>query len=72
MHKEEGLSFKNVVTFNLDEYFPMGSEDAQSYVCFMHKHLFSQIDILPENVNIPDGSLKIEEVSAFCNAYEET
>jgi len=71
MHKEEGLSFKNVITFNLDEYFPMGPEDAQSYVYFMHKHLFNHIDILPENVNIPDGALKIEDVSAFCNTYEE-
>ncbi len=71
LHKEEGLSFKNVITFNLDEYFPMGSEDVQSYVYFMHKHLFNHIDILPENVNIPDGTLKIEDVSAFCNAYEE-
>lgn len=70
MHREEGLSFKNVITFNLDEYFPMGREDVQSYACFMYKHLFNHIDILPENVHIPDGSLKIEEVSDFCTAYE--
>jgi len=70
LHKEEGLSFKNVITFNLDEYYPMMPEDAQSYVHFMRKHLFDHIDILPENVNIPDGSLKIEDVHAFCNAYE--
>ncbi|WP_163717844.1 glucosamine-6-phosphate deaminase [Mangrovibacterium lignilyticum] len=70
MHKEEGLSFKNVVTFNLDEYFPMTPESEQSYVYFMHKHLFNHIDILPENVHIPDGALKIEDVSSFCASYE--
>ncbi|WP_159518006.1 glucosamine-6-phosphate deaminase [Sunxiuqinia indica] len=70
LHKEEGLSFKNVITFNLDEYFSISPESEKSYVYFMHNHLFSHIDILPENVYIPDGSLKIEEVSAFCSAYE--
>ncbi|WP_321289113.1 glucosamine-6-phosphate deaminase [uncultured Sunxiuqinia sp.] len=69
-HQEEGLSFKNVVTFNLDEYFPMSPESDKSYVHFMYDNLFSHIDILPENVHIPDGSLKIEEVSTFCAAYE--
>ncbi|MFV0376411.1 MAG: 6-phosphogluconolactonase, partial [Mangrovibacterium sp.] len=70
LHREEGLSFKNVITFNLDEYFPMNPASEQSYVHFMYKHLFSHIDILPENVNIPDGTLKIEDVAAFCSAYE--
>lgn len=70
LHKEEGLSFKNVVTFNLDEYYPMSPDSEQSYVYFMHKHLFNHIDILPENVNIPDGSLKIEDVASFCANYE--
>lgn len=70
LHKEEGLSFKNVITFNLDEYFPMASGSEQSYVHFMHKHLFNHIDILPENVHIPNGALKIEEVAAFCANYE--
>src|SRR3954465_12786933 len=54
LHKEEGLSFANVVTFNLDEYYPMDKNNIQSYYHFMHEHLFNHVDIHPENVNIPD------------------
>ncbi|MCX2452757.1 glucosamine-6-phosphate deaminase [Pedobacter sp. PLR] len=71
MHKEEGLSFKNVITFNLDEYYPMQPTAAQSYVSFMNEHLFAHIDIEKENVNIPDGTLKLEDIPAFCLAYEK-
>jgi len=71
LHKEEGLSFNNVVTFNLDEYYPMLPTAEQSYVAFMNKHLFSHVDILQENINIPDGTLAIEDVQAFCEAYEQ-
>lgn len=71
MHKEEGLSFKNVITFNLDEYYPMQPTAAQSYVSFMNDHLFDHIDIEKENVNIPDGTLKLEDIPAFCLAYEK-
>ncbi|SDD72302.1 glucosamine-6-phosphate deaminase [Mucilaginibacter pineti] len=71
LHKEEGLSFKNVVSFNLDEYFPMAPTAAQSYKVFMYKHLFSHVDIDPENVHIPDGALKQDDVAAFCVAYEQ-
>jgi glucosamine-6-phosphate deaminase len=70
LHKEEGLSFKNVVTFNLDEYYPMQPTAAQSYVTFMNENLFNHIDIDPNNVNIPDGTLKLEEIPAFCLDYE--
>lgn len=70
MHKEEGLSFANVVTFNLDEYFPMGKEDIQSYHYFMHEHLFNHIDILPENVHIPNGTISNEDVYQYCVDYE--
>src|ERR1700752_2314870 len=55
LHKEEGLSFKNVITFNLDEYYPMRPKAAQSYVTFMNENLFDHIDIDRANVNIPDG-----------------
>ena len=58
MHREEGLSFKNVITFNLDEYYPMEKENTQSYWYFMHDHLFNHVDILPENINIPSGTVK--------------
>jgi glucosamine-6-phosphate deaminase len=71
MHREEGLSFKNVVTFNLDEYFPMHPEDLQSYVRFMNDYLFDHIDIQRENIHIPDGSLPKDTIHDFCQAYEE-
>lgn len=70
-HKEDGLSFKNVITFNLDEYFPMNAESIHSYVRFMNEHLFDHIDIKKSNVNIPDGSLDKEDVRDFCEAYEK-
>jgi glucosamine-6-phosphate deaminase len=69
-HKEEGLSFERVITFNLDEYFPMAPDAHQSYVHFMHEYLFNHINIKPENIHIPDGTLKKDEVAAFCEEYE--
>jgi len=69
-HKEEGLSFERVITFNLDEYFPMAPDAHQSYVHFMHEYLFNHIDIKPENIHIPDGTLKKDAVAAFCEEYE--
>jgi len=71
LHKSEGLSFKNVVTFNLDEYYPMSSSAMQSYRVFMQKHLFDHVDIDPENVHIPNGELAQDEIAAFCLAYEQ-
>ncbi|GAA4295038.1 glucosamine-6-phosphate deaminase [Aestuariibaculum suncheonense] len=70
MHKEEGLSFSNVVTFNLDEYYPMDKNNIQSYYYFMHEHLFNHIDILSENINIPDGKVPTDELYQFCIDYE--
>ncbi|WP_348811394.1 glucosamine-6-phosphate deaminase [Flavobacterium maritimum] len=70
MHKEEGLSFKNVITFNLDEYYPMEPDSINSYVRFMKELLFDQIDILPENYHIPDGTLSKEEIADYCANYE--
>ncbi len=70
LHKEEGLSFKNVITFNLDEYFPMEPDALQSYVLFMEEQLFSHIDIVKENCHIPDGTLKLDDIPAFCKAYD--
>lgn len=70
LHKEEGLSFRNVVTFNLDEYFPMHPDSAQSYVAFMNKHLFSLVDIPKENINIPNGLLEEEDIQQYCLEYE--
>jgi 6-phosphogluconolactonase/glucosamine-6-phosphate isomerase/deaminase len=57
IHKEEGLSFKNVITFNLDEYYPMDPGSLQSYVRFMHEHLFDHVDIPKNQIHIPDGTI---------------
>jgi len=70
IHKEEGLSFSNVITFNLDEYYPMTKENNQSYFYFMHQHLFNHIDIDPENINIPDGTVALDELNQYCIDYE--
>ena len=71
LHKEEGLSFKNVVTFNLDEYYPIQPDAEQSYVRFMKENLFNHIDIDPANVNIPDGTLHQDAIADYCLAYEQ-
>ena len=71
MHKEEGLSFHNVITFNLDEYYPMQPESQQSYVRFMKEYLFDHVDIPKKNINIPDGTLPMTKIGAFCEAYEK-
>ncbi|GAA5222208.1 glucosamine-6-phosphate deaminase [Membranihabitans marinus] len=71
MHKTEELSFKNVITFNLDEYYPMKKDDDQSYWKFMHEHLFNHIDIDPKNIHIPNGELPIDQVEEYCRDYEE-
>ncbi|WP_298286724.1 glucosamine-6-phosphate deaminase [uncultured Lutibacter sp.] len=70
MHNEEGLSFKNVVTFNLDEYYPMDKSSVHSYYYFMHQHLFNHIDIDPENINIPSGTISTEELHQYCIDYD--
>ena len=70
MHAEEQLSFQNVVTFNLDEYYPIGPNELQSYVRFMNEHLFDRVDIPRGHVHIPDGTLSMEQVSEFCRRYE--
>jgi glucosamine-6-phosphate deaminase len=71
LHKNEGLSFKNVVTFNLDEYYPIDKDAFQSYNRFMKIHLFDHIDIDPSNINIPNGEIPKEEVKAYCEEYEK-
>ncbi len=71
MHRDEGLSFKNVVTFNLDEYYPMEPQALQSYVRFMDDNLFNHVDIDRNNINIPDGTLPNDLVGVFCTDYEQ-
>ncbi|MBQ4801850.1 glucosamine-6-phosphate deaminase [Aquimarina sp. MMG015] len=64
------LSFNNVITFNLDEYYPMDTDNQQSYYHFMHQHLFDHVDINPENINIPSGNINLEEIDQYCIDYE--
>jgi glucosamine-6-phosphate deaminase len=71
LHEEEGLSFKNVVTFNLDEYWPIQPDALQSYHRFMQEHLFDHVDIPAEAVHIPDGTLARADIMAACVRYEE-
>lgn len=71
LHKTKGLSFKNVYTFNLDEYYPMNPDSLQSYVRFMREYLFDHIDIPSKNINIPDGTVPRDKVTAFCKSYEK-
>ena len=71
LHREEGLSFAQVRTFNLDEYLPIASTAPQSYRRFMNERLFDHIDIAPENIHVPDGSARpVEQIEADCAAYE--
>jgi glucosamine-6-phosphate deaminase len=70
LHREEGLSFKNVITFNLDEYYPIDPNSIQSYHRFMREHLFDHIDIPSQNVNIPSGTVPQQKVAEHCQEYE--
>ena len=70
MRREEGLSFRNVITFNLDEYYPIEKSAFQSYWSFMHRHLFNLIDIDPANIHLPNGSWPKEEIKKYCAEYE--
>jgi glucosamine-6-phosphate deaminase len=70
MHREEGLSFANVVTFNLDEYYPMPKESIHSYHRFMWENLFSHVDIKPKNVHIPPGDISREAIEDAGDKYE--
>jgi glucosamine-6-phosphate deaminase len=69
LHKEENLSFKRVITFNLDEYYPLQPQELQSYVRFMNEYLFDHIVIEKKNIHIPDGTLPREEVYEYCKRY---
>lgn len=64
------ISFKNVKSFNLDEYCGIPASDRNSYYTFMHENLFDSIDINPDNTQVPDGNPA--DVDAFCKAYDES
>lgn len=71
MHQTEGLSFKNVITFNLDQYYPMDKDALQSYHYFMRKYLFAHTDIDPNNYHVPDGMITKEKVKEHTRNYEQ-
>ena len=71
LHKEENLSFENVISFNLDEYYPLIKEDVQSYHFFMYSNLFDHVNIKSENINIPSGEVSPEKLRISCISYEE-
>jgi glucosamine-6-phosphate deaminase len=71
MHKEENLSFKNVISFNLDEYYPIEPDALQSYHRFMKYNLFDHIDIDPKNIHVPDGTLEKNAIREYAAAYEK-
>lgn len=70
LHREEGLSFGNVVTFNLDEYFPMQPDHPQSYHRFMRKHLFDHVDIPAANIHLLDGTIPEDSWEDHCEEFE--
>ena len=70
MHRDEGLDFSDVVTFNLDEYYPMSPDSIHSYVRYMRENLFNHINVKPENVNIPRGDVPRDDVDVECEKYE--
>jgi glucosamine-6-phosphate deaminase len=71
LHREEGLDFSSVVTFNLDEYYPMAPDSIHSYHRYMWENLFEHINIRPENAHVPRGDVPREEVEKFCADYEQ-
>src|SRR6516225_9606812 len=70
LHREEGLSFRNVVTFNLDEYCGLPPQHPESYRHFMEVQLFKHLDIPSENIHVPDGLVPRPEVYGYCQEYE--
>lgn len=70
MHRQDGLDFSNVITFNLDEYYPMDPRSIHSYVRYMWENFFDHINIRKENVHIPRGDLPRDQVEQYCHDYE--
>ncbi len=69
MHREEGLDFSHVTTFNLDEYVGLSPDHDQSYHYFMDENFFKHVNVPPENVHVPSGTT--QNYRAFCEWYED-
>jgi len=71
MHRDEGLDFSDVVTFNLDEYYGIAPESIHSYHRYMWENFFHHVNVRPEHVHIPRGDVSRDQVAAECKAYED-
>ncbi|PJX24087.1 glucosamine-6-phosphate deaminase [Psychroflexus sp. S27] len=71
LYKNEGLSFKNVISFNLDEYYPILPDDQQSYTYFMRQYLFKHVDIKEQQINIPNTDFSEKGIAQYCQDYED-
>jgi len=71
LHAEEGLDLSGVVTFNLDEYWAMAPDALQSYHRWMFENFFKHVNIPRENIHIPDGTVREEELGDHCRLYEQ-
>jgi glucosamine-6-phosphate deaminase len=71
LHKEAGLDFSQVITFNLDEYYPMAPDDPHSYRRWMQETFFDHVNIPPANIHVPDGTVPGHEVEDYCAHYEQ-
>lgn len=70
LHREEDLDFSRVITFNLDEYWPIDHDSIHSYNLWMRKTFFDHVNIPEQNIHIPRGDIPQEDVEAFCDEYE--
>jgi glucosamine-6-phosphate deaminase len=70
MHREDGLDFSGVVTFNIDEYFGISAQSLQSYRRWIHEHFLNHVNVQPDNIYIPDGTIDIDDVPKYCKQFE--
>ncbi len=70
MHRQEGLSFENVITFNMDEYYLLAKDDPRSFYSYTHHHLLHHVNVLPENIFYPYCSVAPDEVVQECSRYD--
>lgn len=70
MHREEGLDFSRVTTFNLDEYLGLSGDHSQSFHYYIHRHFLNHINMDPANIHIPDGSIR-QDFEEYCRLYEQ-
>src|SRR5687767_15109747 len=71
LHKEDDLDFSRVISFNLDEYFQMEPDDPHSYNRWMRETFFDHVNVRPDNIHIPSGTVPEDEVEEYCADYEQ-